>query len=156
MSNQTWETPPEFIIAVEKRYGKIGFDLAASKKNTKAEAFFSVEQDSLKQDWTQISTSLGYAPKVAWLNPPFADIEPWAEKCVEVRWLRRWTLLLVPASMGSLWWARQVLNKGHADGIPRMKFVGAKDPYPKDLAVVAYGYGICGTGYWDWIKERRF
>jgi phage N-6-adenine-methyltransferase len=152
MSKQDWETPPEFIRAVEKRYGPIGFDLAAHGENTKAPVWFSKDQDSLKQDWGKIRTANGYAVRVAWLNPPFEDISPWAEKCVSVRDLARWTLLLVPASMGSLWWCRHVLNKSQADGVPRMKFVGAKDAYPKDLALCAYGYGVAGAGFWDWRK----
>lgn len=153
--NQTWATPPEFIAAVERRYGPIGFDLAASGKNTKARAWFDEAQDSLKQDWSKIRTVNGYAVRVAWLNPPFENIEPWARKCVTVRDLARWTLMLVPASMGSLWWARQVLGKAQADGIPRIKFVGAKDAYPKDLALCAYGYGVAGAGFWDWRKTAE-
>lgn len=153
MSNQTWETPPEFIAAVERRYGKIGFDLAASAQNRKAEAFYSEADDALTAPWDSIATATGHKVKVAWLNPPFADIEPWAKKCAEVRWLPRWTLMLVPASMGSLWWARNVNPFAQSFGIPRLKFVGAKDPYPKDLALIVYGFGcLPANGYWDWRK----
>ncbi len=147
-SKQDYETPAEFIAAVERRYGPIGFDLAASQTNAKAAIFFDEKIDALKQPW-------GYAGKlavpVAWLNPPFANIRPWAEKLDnECRFLRRWTLMLVPASMGSLWWKDHVLGKCQADGVTRMKFVGAEDAYPKDLALLAYGYGVSGHGFWQW------
>jgi hypothetical protein len=34
---------------------------------------------------------------------------------------------------------------------PRIKFIGAKDVYPKDLALCAYGYGgIHGEDVWAW------
>lgn len=149
-SKQNYETPPEFIAAVERRFGKVGFDLAAEVENTKAVNFFSVEVDALKQSWDY---SGALAVPVAWLNPPFANIRPWAAKCEECMWLPRWTLMLVPASMGSMWWDDHVINKCQADGTTRMKFVGADDLYPKDLALLAYGYGVRGHGFWDWRKE---
>lgn len=152
MTNQKWATPYEFTAAVERRYGKIGFDLAASRSNTKAPAYFHEKQNALVQDWTDLKTDKGFAPRVVWLNPPFANIDPWAEKLAnECRDLPRWTLMLVPASMATRWWAAFVLNKAYVAGIiPRLKFIGAKDPYPKDLALCCYGFGVSGTGFWDW------
>jgi phage N-6-adenine-methyltransferase len=152
-SNQTYGTPPEFLRAVEARFGRITFDLAARADNAVAPYFYSPEVDSLKQDWRLLGM-----PGVAFLNPPFADIQPWAAKLErECRWLARWTVMLVPASMGAVWWADHVLNKCQADGITRMKFVGADDMYPKDLACLAYGFGVAGAGSWQWkkwMKER--
>jgi len=152
-SRQDYGTPPEFLRAVEARFGRITFDLAALPENAVAPYFYSPEQDSLKQDWR-----LEGMPGVAFLNPPFADIQPWAAKLeAECRWLPRWTVMLVPASMGSVWWAEHVLHKCQADGISRMKFVGAPDMFPKDLATLAYGFGVAGTGFWPWkkwMKER--
>lgn len=152
-SKQDYGTPPEFLRAVEARFGPIAFDLAARADNAVARWFYSPEVDSLKQSW-----ALEGLPGIAWLNPPFADIEPWAEKlAAECRWLPRWTVMLAPASMGSVWWAEHVLGKCQADGITRMRFVGAPDMFPKDLALLAYGFGVAGTGFWPWkkwMKER--
>lgn len=146
-SRQDYGTPRDFLDAVERRYGMIGWDLAATTGNTVAPSFFSPEQDSLKQSW-----SLPPRVSVAWLNPEFADIDPWAEKCESVRFLRRWTLLLVPASIGTGWYRDHVIGKAYVDGIPRLTFVGETTPYPKDLLLAAYGYGVSGHGYWDWRK----
>lgn len=143
-SRQDWGTPPEFLAAVEARFGVIDFDLAASHQNSVADRFFSEQENSLVQDWTLPHVG------IAWCNPPFADIRPWAAKCESVRNLPRWTLLLVPASMGSLWWRDHVIGKCQADGIPRIKFVGASEMYPKDLACLCYGFGVAGHGFWDW------
>lgn len=146
-SKQDYCTPPEFLRAIPERFGWIDFDLAATAENSvgpEPGAFFGPDKDSLAQDWKLPGV------RVAFLNPPFANIRPWAAKCESVRHLPRWTLLLVPASMGSLWWRDHVLGKCHADGIPRMKFVGAEDLYPKDLALLSYGFGVAGSGFWDW------
>jgi phage N-6-adenine-methyltransferase len=152
-SKQDYGTPREFLDAVEARFGRINFDLAALPHNAVAPFFYSPEVDSLKQDWR-----LEGMPGIAFLNPPFADIRPWAEKLDrECRWLPRWTVMLVPASMGSVWWADHVLGKCQADGITRMQFVGAEQGFPKDLALLCYGFGVAGNGMWQWkrwMKER--
>lgn len=161
---QDWRTPPEFLAAVQRRFGTIGFDLAATTGHevtrvpvvgvggvsfgTVKGPHFSPEDDSLSQDWSALRLDPG---KVAWLNPPFANIRPWARKCdEECRNLPRWTLMLVPASMGSKWWADHVLGKCFALGVTRMAFVGADATYPKDLALCCYGFGVSGYGFWDW------
>lgn len=148
-SKQDYETPPDFISAVERRFGRITFDLAASPHNAKAKYFFALENgvDALRQDWSD--PKLGC---VRWLNPPFANIGPWAEKCAACRWLPAWTLLLTPASIGSLWYARHVLRRAHVDGISRMVFVGETQSYPKDLSLSAFGFGVSGHGFWQWRK----
>lgn len=149
-SRQDYETPPDFMRAIERRYGKVTFDLAASPHNAKAKNYFALEDgvDSLAQDWT--SPKLG---GVRWLNPPFAKIEPWAAKCAECRWLPFWTLLLTPASIGTLWYARHVLRRAQCDGISRITFVGETISYPKDLMLSAYGFGVSGNGFWQWAKD---
>lgn len=143
-SKQDYGTPPELLAAIARQFGPIEFDLAARADNAVAPAFYSPEQDSLAQDWTLAGV------RVAFLNPPFANIDPWAEKLAACRELARWTLMLVPASMSSGWWVRHVLHKVMAFGIPRVTFVGESSPYPKDLALIAAGYHVVGQGFWRW------
>lgn len=147
MSKQDWRTPEEFLLAVEKKFGKISFDLAATPGHEVAENYYSPEQDSLSQDWLSIPGP------VVFLNPPYANIRPWAEKLAECKDLARWTVMLVPASMGSMWWRDYILGKCYTLGVPRIKFRGAKDLYNKDLALILSGYSVSGTGFWDWRKE---
>lgn len=146
-SKQDYSTPPAFLDAVARRFGPIDFDLAARADNAVAPLFYSPEDDSLRQDWALPGI------RVAFLNPPFAEIRPWAAKLESVRCLPRWTLMLVPASMGSKWWADHILGKCQADGIPRLAFAGADGLYPKDLALLCAGFGVAGAGYWDWRVE---
>jgi hypothetical protein len=73
-SKQDYATPWELIHAVHRRFGAITTDLAASEENKKADRFFDESANSLVQNWRELTGNL-------WLNPPFADISPWAEKC---------------------------------------------------------------------------
>ena len=146
-SKQDYATPRELIDAVEARFRRLDWDLAASAENRKAAQFFSVAQNSLGQDWTKLKGNL-------WLNPPFADIAPWAAKCEastgEGRGEGRRIFLLTPASVGSNWFAEHVFGKACVIALrPRLTFVGATDPYPKDLILSVFGRHP-GFELWRW------
>ncbi len=99
-SKQDYGTPWEFIRACVARFGEINVDLAASAHNAKAAIYFDEARDSLSVDWAAEPHCCGGA--LLWLNPPFADIEPWAEKCaIESTRRRGLILFLTPASIGS-------------------------------------------------------
>lgn len=154
---QGHRTPPEFIGAVTGRFGRPTWDLAATEGHQIQGVghYFTPEQDSLSQSWRRLTHSDEdtLVCQVAWLNPPFSNIRPWVAKLDrECRTLPRWTLCLVPASMGSHWWSDHVLGKCLALGVTRMTFMGSPAPYPKDIALLAYGFGVSGHGFWDWRK----
>ena len=117
-SKQDYATPWPFIRALETRFGRIELDLAATKDNTKAPLFITPEQDSLTVDWDRMDA------KLAFLNPPFNLCGDFARKCARAERLP--ILFLVPASVGSEWWAREV--DGKADLVlfarPRIEFDG--------------------------------
>lgn len=141
-SKQDYSTPRKFIAAVCRRFGAIQFDLAASAENAVCADFYSEARNSLVQDWGALSG-------VLWLNPPFDPIAPWAEKCASVRDRRGWTLLLTPASIGSAWFADHVKGKAMVLGLaPRLAFSG--EPYPKDLMLSCFGFGVHGFDTWRW------
>lgn len=143
-SKQDYGTPVEFIRAAEQRFGPIAFDLAASPDNAKAHPYFTEADDSLKQSWVKFAGTL-------WLNPPFANISPWAEKCAELRNRTGWILFLTPASIGTDWFAEHVNGKALVLGLsPRLTFEGTEDPYPKDLMLSVFGYGVHGFDTWRW------
>lgn len=150
-SKQTFGTPPAFAAAVARRFGTIAIDLAASADNTLAPRFISESEDSLSVDWQSIELPAG---QIAWLNPPFGRLRDWAKKCETVRMMPRWTLMLCPASVGSVWWWKHVEGKCFELGISRMQFLGADKTYPKDLALLCYGFGVSGRGNWAWKKQQ--
>lgn len=152
-SAQDYETPKEFIEAVEKRFGRLEWDLAANAKNKKALNYFGPDhknpdcRDALSADcdWDSLLGGGG----TLWLNPPFANIEAWAKKCCSVRFRRGFTVLLTPASIGTDWFREYVRNSAFVLGIsPRLTF--EKDPYPKDLMISVFGYGLHGFDSWRW------
>jgi phage N-6-adenine-methyltransferase len=154
-SFQSYCTPPEFIAAVKRRFGirEFAYDLAASRENTQAKHFFCEEEDSLKQDWRRI------IPGDLWLNPPYAHIAPWAEKCAASAWFdtrrgpgaagNRRIFFLVPAGVGANWFAMHVHKKAQVEFLNgRLSFDG-KNPYPKDCILAVFG-GQPGYGCWRW------
>jgi len=141
-SRQDYATPDDFMAAVRLRFGPLAFDLAADATNFKAEKYFTIEQDSLRQEWSTI-------PGTLWLNPPFAHIEPWAKKCACESVMGARILFLVPASVGSVWFARWVHRRAFVLALsPRLTFDG-ENPYPKDTILAGYGFGT-GFDVWDW------
>ncbi len=158
-SRQDFPTPQDFLDAVSRRFGSIDIDMACRRDNMVARrGVLDGDIDSLAQDWGDPMyfdrddnvTESGADLRVAFCNPPFANIDPWAAKCVECRSLSRWTLLLVPASIGSNWFAQHVNGKALVLGLnPRISFDG-KAPYPKDCLLACFGFGASGFDVWRW------
>jgi phage N-6-adenine-methyltransferase len=149
-SDQAIGTPPEFVGAVERRFGALSFDLAANSKNTVVrDCYFGPGSpnatDSLATNWRGLDGNL-------WLNPPYGDIGPWARKLAdECKHRQALSFLLVPSSTGALWFQRHVAPHSHViELVGRIKFVGAKQGYPKDLILAVYGFGLVGRSAWDW------
>lgn len=144
-SEQVVGTPPEFLIAVEHRFGPIAFDLAATAENAVARSFFTEERNSLVQNWSRIHGNL-------WLNPPFGAIDQWAKKCAAEAKEGARIFLLTPASVGSNWFAEHVLPNALVLAIrPRLTFVGHTAPYPKDCILSVFHEGIGGIlQTWKW------
>ncbi len=146
-SKQDYETPAEFIGAVVARFGPIVCDLAADASNAKAAKFYDKKTDSFGRSW-----SLENPSGNLWLNPPFGHIAPWAKCCVEESTLRLgMILMLVPASVGSDWFAEHVHRKAMVLALsPRIVFVGEENGYPRDLMLACYGHGLSGFDCWRW------
>lgn len=150
-SKQDYRTPPVFLDAVRERWGITQFacDLAATAENTVVPGcYYDQEMNSLVQSWVMGG--------INWLNPPFADIEPWVQKALHESQDGAHTLVLVPAGVGSNWWRIFVHEEAHVYFLNgRITFLGAADPYPKDLALLEYGPNILpGYTIWRWQKPK--
>jgi hypothetical protein len=156
-SEQTVATPRDFLDAVEKRFGKMTWDLAATSANaiTRNGNYFGPDhcvtgrRDALINDWTKRTGNL-------WLNPEFGDIAPWVKKCAELDLMGRHSgrlarlFLLVPASVGSNWFHEFVFSRALVLFLsPRLTFVGHTQAYPKDLLLACYGFKP-GFEWWRW------
>ena len=144
-SKQDYQTPADLMAAVVKRFGFLQCDLAATEETARCSRFISPEQDSLKTAW-DISTG-----RYQWLNPPFADIAPWAEKCMKEAERGAWILLLTPASVGSEWFRKYIHRNALVLALnPRLTFVGETTPYPKDCMISVFCERMTGFDVWRW------
>lgn len=151
-SNQDVGTPREFLDAVERRFGPLAWDLAASEVNHVVEDWYGTGSpwcaDSLSPEcqWRTVGGLL-------WLNPPFANIDPWAWKCSIETYYGARPLLRAPASLGAKWYWRHVHGQALVLALqPRLTFVGSEDPYPKDLILAAFGEQA-GIEPWRWKES---
>ena len=167
-SKQDHATPNVFLGAVQQAFGcDLDLDLAATEQNKKCLRFISPEMDSLKQDWKALLEAetpehefFRESHLAAWLNPPFRGVDPWMEKCKteSARGMRIVSLTL--ASLGTSWYRNHV--EGRALSLvlrKRVTFLGQKDPFPKELMIALWGFGLTGFGFWDppaWaVREER-
>lgn len=134
-SKQDYATPREFFWEVENLIGEsFVLDLAAHEGNAKCEAYLTEAIDAFSVSWVALLDG-GWG----WLNPPFGRIAPWAAKCAEESARGAKIAMLVPASVGSEWFAEHVDMKALVRPIrPRLSFDG-KHGFPKDLMVCLYG-----------------
>lgn len=160
-SRQDYGTPREFLDVVERRFGRIYWDLAARADNAVVGGgcFYGPgsrhggTEDSLKVPWglyQPCDPDTG-APRLQWLNPPYARIEPWVQKVAEEADIAR-IAVLVPAAVGSNWFRRYVHGRAAVLALsPRLVFEGETAPYPKDVLLCLYGLGFApGFDVWRW------
>lgn len=144
-SNQNVGTPPDFIRAVERRFGAISCDVAASEQLHVCRHYYTSESNGLVQRWDAVGWH--------WCNPPYARPRPWVDKAIAEMDAGAKTMMLVPASTGTAWF-RQAALYGHIIELwPRIKFVGHSKPYPKDLVLIVFMAGITGRSEWNWKES---
>lgn len=150
-SRQDYGTPTDFLDDIQENliHERFVWDLAADETNTAVPGcFYDEAADSLSDKCPWAWAHGGWA----WLNPPFAKIGPWVLKAyTEALTKNAQVCVLVPASVGSIWWAMWVHQKANVFFVrPRLTFVGEKDPYPKDLALLLYDrISTRGTGSYN-------
>lgn len=148
-SGDIW-TPQVFRDAVTKRFGAPVWDLAASATNHFGPHWFDEREDSLTIPW-------GGLDGLCWLNPPFANITPWARKCrVDSHNGGAEILLLVP--MGSQNWYWDFVEP-YADVycVGRMVFDNCFDRKTGELVTTAYAKDLILAHYArDITRGRRW
>jgi hypothetical protein len=162
-SKQDYCTPPAFLDAVEERFGDLTWDCAATAENSVLDAgrhFSEGDVDAFQVDWRQYFKR--EQQPLLWLNPPFGGIgHLWAPLVARwttaLPWLR--LLFFTPAAVGSEWYRKHVEDKAMVLPLnPRITFVGETMPYPKDLMLSCFGFGVTGFRQWRWMpsaEERR-
>lgn len=152
-SKQDYGTPREFLDAVERRFGKVAWDLAAHEGNAVVGHYYGpgsdFAADSLgpEADWDFVGDC--YPDGVLWLNPQFGETARWVSRCAAYGG-KAALCVLTPASVGTEWFNSFVHGRAIVYALrPRLTFVGCKDPYSKDLMLSVYGRGT-GFQTWKW------
>lgn len=163
-SKQDHATPPLLLHAIEHAFGaRFILDLACNSENRKCEAGITHPEDSLKEVWwarlDSARIGLMRPSGDAWLNPPFRGVDPWMEKCKDASAQMR-IVSLTLASLGTGWYRNHV--EGRALSLvlrKRVTFIGQPTPFPKELMITLWGFGLTGFGFWDppaWaVKEGK-
>ena len=150
-SEQSVGTPRIFLDAVRAHLGihEFAIDLAASHANAVCDPYFTENTDALQQPW---HPWCGGGKGWGWLNPPFSDLGPWTQKASAEATQGATLVMLVPAAPGSVWWLDHVYEQAYITWLRgRMAFVGHKDQYPKDLALLLFApYLRGGDCIWKW------
>jgi hypothetical protein len=140
---------------------RFAHDFAADRDNHKAPTWFDKETDALSVPRWELSLQQNGCPvsgkRWGWLNPEFAQISPWAERCKQTKAAGGSIAFLVPAGVGANWFRDHV--DGHALVLAlngRLAFMPDKPKwlYPKDCILALYSPEIApGFEVWTWRKE---
>lgn len=116
--NQEWETPQELFNQLNEEFN-FTIDLAGNSINHKLQHYYNLEQDSLKQDWSN---------QRAFLNPPYGrKIGQWIKKCAKTQQENRQLVIppydiglpvivaLLPARTSNNWFHKYCYNQPGVD-----------------------------------------
>ena len=126
-----WSTPQDFFDELDKEFN-FTLDPCATRENAKCTKYFTVEDDGLKQDWSN---------DIVFMNPPYGrDIKYWIKKAYEESLNGATVVCLIPSRTDTAYWHNYIFGK--ADDIRfikgRLKFGGSKNPAPFPSAIIIY------------------
>jgi hypothetical protein len=125
-SEQVVSTPWEFIRAVERKFGPLVWDLAATDENHKAPKWITPEQDTFKQNWAELLNG-----GLGWLNPEFDPMVVSVRKCALEQRRGATFLALGPASVSTNWFWDHVQPYATVYSLtPRICFEGSHNVFP--------------------------
>lgn len=130
---QDWTTPDEIFAPLHAEFG-FTLDAAASVENARAPAYFTAEQNGLKQNWGR---------HVVWLNPPYGEttggLSAWVAKSVDAASKGATVVMLIPARTNTVWFHDHCLARGEVRFIKgRPKFGDADHGLPQPLCLVIF------------------
>lgn len=115
ISNE-WETPKDLFIKYDNIY-HFQLDAAATKENTLCKNYYTIENDSLVQNWSQY--------KSIWLNPPYGrQIGKFIKKAYEESLKNCTVVCLIPARTDTSYFHDYCLKYGKIEFLRgRLKFI---------------------------------
>ena len=128
----SWSTPQGFYDKLNEELGPFTLDACASKENTKCEKYYSLKDNSLKQDWSG---------NTVFCNPPYGRrIQYWIKKGYEES-LKNNTkvVMLIPSRTDTKYWHNYVMKAQEIRFVKgRLKFGDSSNSAPFPSAVVVF------------------
>ena len=126
-----WSTPQDFFDELDKEFN-FTLDPCSTSENAKCAKYFTVEDDGLKQDWSN---------DVVFMNPPYGrEIKHWIKKAYEEHMKGATVVCLIPSRTDTTYWHDYIFGK--ASDIRflrgRLKFGDSKNSAPFPSAVIIY------------------
>ena len=126
-----WSTPQDFFDELDKEFN-FTLDPCSTSENAKCAKYFTVEDDGLKQDWSN---------DVVFMNPPYGrEIKHWIKKAYEEHIKDATVVCLIPSRTDTTYWHDYIFGK--ASDIRflrgRLKFGDSKNSAPFPSAVIIY------------------
>lgn len=124
-----WATPQDLFGELDREF-HFTLDACATPENAKCPAFFSPEQDALKQPWSG----------TVFMNPPYGrEISTWVRKAYHEAKKGAKVVCLLPARTDTAWWHEHVMKAADIRFLRgRVKFGGSKNGAPFPSAVVVF------------------
>jgi phage N-6-adenine-methyltransferase len=119
-----WATPQDLFDQLNAEFG-FETDVCATAENAKCSAYFTKEQDGLRQEWKG----------VCWMNPPYGrEIGKWVKKAYESN---ATVVCLLPARTDTRWW-HDYCAKGEIRFLKgRLSFNGfGTAPFPSAVVIL--------------------
>lgn len=124
-----WETPQEFFDKLDQEF-HFTLDVCAVPENAKCHAYYTPEQDGLRQPW--------YGR--CWCNPPYGrQVGAWVQKAFISAYRDGATVvMLLPARTDTAWFHNYIYGNAEIRFIRgRLKFGGSKNaaPFPSMIVI---------------------
>ena len=123
-----WSTPQDFYDKLDSEFN-FTLDPCATHENHKTDKYFTIESDSLEQDWSH---------DTIFMNPPYGRvIGDWMKKASQSNTT---VVCLVPSRTDTRWWHDYVIDTGAEVRFikGRLKFGGQKNNAPFPSAIIIY------------------
>ena len=120
LERDSWQTPDWLYRWLNDNF-YFEVDLAASDTNAKCKKYYTIEQDSLSQNWSPYYHAVGFC------NPPYSNIKPWLQKAVESAEKYHFQSVFVLPSLNGASWQQYALEASELLFINgRVAFVNSK------------------------------
>ena len=126
-----WSTPQDFFDELDKEFN-FTLDPCSTSENAKCAKYFTVEDDGLKQDWSN---------DVVFMNPPYGrEIKHWIKKAYEESLNGATVVCLIPSRTDTTYWHDYIFDKAYDIRFVRgrLKFGDSKNSAPFPSTVIIY------------------